>query len=130
MENKIAKECRKFGASVGLVLVGAFGLLLPWLFDRPFPRWPFFVGLPLLFLALTWPTALNPLRRLWMKLAEILGWINSRIILSILFFLVFTPMAFLLRLFRWDPLHLRPSKAATYWQEGEAEPKLRFDRPF
>lgn len=130
MPKSETKESRKFGLSVGSVFVGVFGLVLPWALARPLPRWPFLIGTPLLLLALLWPAALAPIRRLWMKLAEALGWVNSRIILFILFFLVFTPLAFLLRLSGWDPLRLRRAKVATYWREGEAEAKLRFDRPF
>ncbi len=43
----------------------------------------------------------------WYKLAEVLGWINSRIILSLVFFLLVLPLGFLSRLFKKNPLHLK-----------------------
>ncbi len=43
----------------------------------------------------------------WFKLAHVLGWINSRIILSVVYFLFLTPMAWLYRLSRKDGLQLK-----------------------
>jgi hypothetical protein len=50
---------------------------------------------------------------LWIKLALGLGWINSRILLSIIFFLVLMPMAWFSRWFRRDSLNLKRNHAAT-----------------
>jgi hypothetical protein len=50
------------------------------------------------------PRALVPVYRRWMRLAEILGWINTRILLVAIFYLVVTPIGLLLRLFRRSPL--------------------------
>ncbi len=44
---------------------------------------------------------------LWMKIALILGWINTRIILSLVFYLFLTPIALFSRLFTKDPLQLK-----------------------
>lgn len=44
---------------------------------------------------------------LWMRLGHLLGWLNSRVLLTAMFFLVLTPMGLVLRLVGWDPLHLR-----------------------
>ncbi len=43
----------------------------------------------------------------WLKFAHVLGWINSKILLSIIFFLFLLPIAVLSRLFTKDPLKLR-----------------------
>jgi len=66
------------------------------------------------------PTILAPIYAAWMKLAFILGWVNSRILLSIIFFLLFTPTALVLRLFGRDALDRRIEKQATsYWRERQ-----------
>lgn len=44
---------------------------------------------------------------LWYKIAEILGWINSRILLTLIFYLFLMPIAFFYRLFNKDPLKLK-----------------------
>ena len=54
---------------------------------------------------------------LWMKLAVILGYINSRILLSIVFYIFLFPIAMLSRLFSKDPLQLRPKKSGSYFSE-------------
>jgi hypothetical protein len=62
------------------------------------------------------PTALAPVYRGWMRLAGILGWINTRIILVIIFFLIVTPLGMLMRLFRRNPLE-SPGRNGSYWTE-------------
>jgi hypothetical protein len=51
----------------------------------------------------------------WMKLAHALGWVNSRVLLTILFYGVFTPYGFLSRLMGRDPLRRRKTGGETYW---------------
>ena len=55
-------------------------------------------------LALAWPGSLTQIYRLWMTVGEILGWINTRIILGVLFYLVFTPLGLYMRLRGKDPM--------------------------
>ncbi len=66
------------------------------------------------------PAALKPVYIGWMKVGYILGWINSRIILAIIFYFVFTPMGLVMRLFGKDLLSLKIDKSAkTYWLEKD-----------
>jgi hypothetical protein len=51
----------------------------------------------------------------WMKLAHALGWVNSRVLLTILFYGVFTPYGFLSRLTGRDPLRRRKPSGDTHW---------------
>lgn len=50
----------------------------------------------------------------WMKLALILGWINTRILLSVIFYLFLTPIALFSRLFTNDPLKLKKPKNSNF----------------
>ena len=59
---------------------------------------------------------LFPFNKLWMQLGVFLGMIVSPIILGIIFFLIFTPIGFAMRLFGRDELRLRFKKnASSFW---------------
>jgi hypothetical protein len=107
-------ELRRFGLLVGGVFVGVFGVLLPAWRHRPLPLWPLLPGTPLLALALVAPASLKHPQRAWMALARVLGWINMRVLLTILFFVVITPMGMILRVAGRDPMRRRRDKGASY----------------
>jgi len=89
--------------------------------DLPFNRledadWLGLLAAGLLAVALLRPTLLAPLNRLWMKFGLLLAMIINPIVLGILFFLVFTPMAFVARLVGKDFLRLKEQpEAKSYW---------------
>ncbi len=64
------------------------------------------------------PALLKPVYIIWMRFAFVLGWINARIILIILFYLVFTPVGLFMRLFRIDLLE-RKKQEGSYWKLKE-----------
>jgi hypothetical protein len=68
------------------------------------------VGIFLLVLCMVWPLAFRHLGKLWFGLAHILGAINSRIILTVVFFLLVTPIGYLRRTFGWDPMQIKKWK--------------------
>jgi len=55
-------------------------------------------------------------RKLWMKLAEGMAFVSSRIILAIVFFLVLTPIGLVKRAMGWDPLQRRAASRGSFWQ--------------
>jgi len=62
------------------------------------------------------PVVLKPVYRGWLVLAAGLAWFNTRLVLSIVFFLIFTPIGIVLRLFRVDLIKQRwDSNAESYW---------------
>ena len=61
------------------------------------------------------PKILLPLNKLWMKIGILLGMIVSPIIMGLIFFGIFTPIAFFMRLFGRDELRLRFKKKETHW---------------
>ena len=76
------------------------------------------LSLVFLFFALLIPKALAPLNWLWTKFGLLLHQIVSPVILGVLFFLIFTPVGVLMRLFGVDPLRLHfDNKAQSYWIE-------------
>ena len=72
-------------------------IFLGWLFELPAL---YAVGALFALLAAAAPRALVPLYKPWMRLAEALGWLNTRILLILIFYLVVTPIGLVLRLFR------------------------------
>jgi hypothetical protein len=66
-----------------------------------------------------------------MKIGHVLGWINTRIILGVVFFIIFAPVALFMRLFGKDPMHRRlDATAETYRINSEKLPRERMERPF
>lgn len=73
-------------------------------------------GGALVFLGLTVPRALGPVYRVWMTAALVMGFVMTRVILTLAFVLVFAPIGLLFRVLRRDVLHQRPDAAApSYW---------------
>jgi Saxitoxin biosynthesis operon protein SxtJ len=61
------------------------------------------------------PRILGPVERGWLAVGAVLAWVNTRIILTVLFYIVVSPVAMVMRLFR-DPLERRIDRAsASYW---------------
>ena len=104
VENPGASELRKFGLVTGLIVSAIFGLLLPWLFNYQWPIWPWVIAGALSLWALLAPASLFIVYKYWMKFGHVAGWINTRIILGIMFYLVFFPAGVLMRIFASDPM--------------------------
>jgi hypothetical protein len=122
---------RTFGLVTGAVFVGLFGLALPWLRRATLPRWPWIVAVPLILLALAAPGALRGVYRIWMRFGRVLGAVNSRIILAILFFLVITPAGLVMRLLGRDPLARQfDQDAASYRLPAEPNEVSSMEKPF
>lgn len=111
---------RSFGLTVGGVLVA---LALWFLFRGKHPgfRWGAGgAGLLLVAAGLLAPGALRPLRRAWMALAFAMGWLVSRVLLTVIFYAVVTPLALAARLAGKRFLDLGFDRAATtYWVRRE-----------
>ena len=113
---------------IGLI----FGLFLPWLIDLGrWPWMPWVIGGALAALGLGAPMALDRIEFYWMKGAGVLGAINSRILLTIVYFAVLTPTGWLMRLFGKDPMDrkLDPSKT-TYRVVSSARPRDHMDNQY
>ena len=107
---------RQFGSIVGGVFL-CLGLWTTWR-----ESWPSAIsqataglGLVLLILGLAVPRALVYPRRAWMGLAEVLGFVSTRVILGAVFFLLMTPLGFIMRRAGWDPLAARRGAGQSHW---------------
>ena len=107
-------ELRKFGITIGIVL----GLLGMWFLWRGKGGSYSLLVSSIVFLSLAFicPLLLKPVQKLWMSLAVLLGWLMTRVILIILFYLVVTPTALLARLCGKDFLNTKLDRnAKSYW---------------
>ena len=74
---------------------------------------------------------LLPLNKLWMRFGLLLGMIVSPIVLGIIFFGLFTPVAVLMRVFRRDELRLKFTQKASHWiSRGETIKSDSFKHQF
>lgn len=104
--------------SFGLLFVVIFTLLALWAWwhGRAWALWPAVLCLLTLLVTLARPALLNPLNRQWMRLAELLNRVVSPIVLGFIYFGLFTPIAWGMRLRGRDALRRRfEPGAATYW---------------
>jgi hypothetical protein len=83
-------------------------------------------------LGLAWPRAIKPIFIGWMALVYPIGWVVSHVILGILFYGMFTPVALIFRIIKRDALGLKPQpQGATYWlPKPNAPDKAKYLRQF
>jgi len=116
MKQRSYRVEREFGLIVGTVFV----LLGAWWWYRGKFVTAREIAVPLgallIVLGLSLPRALVYPNRVWMLLAELLGFVSTRIILAFVFFFVVTPIGFIKRLSGWDPLGRRSESLGTYWR--------------
>lgn len=93
------------------ILVIVTGLLIiAWFFDIPLlGKIALFIGAISIFI----PPAAKWIEWAWLKLALGLGWVNSRILLSVIYFLFLLPIAWVSRLFTKDPLQLKKNSGSS-----------------
>ena len=124
------KEIRSFGFFLSLLVVLIFAGLMPWLFNQSIFLWPFVVSTVTALLALLAPSTLRPLHSLFIKLGTLLGFINTRILLFIIFFGLFLPVSIIMWLLRRDILGRKPSTNDSYRKPSQPRPRDHFDGPY
>ena len=115
MKNYIPKKTlREFGFLICFTFPFLIGWILPLIGGHPFRTWTLFISIPSIILALTKPGLLLYPYRAWMKLGHILGWLNSRIILGLVFLIVLQPIALIMKIFGHDPLKTKKLVQKSY----------------
>lgn len=128
---KSDKELRDFGLITGALFASLFGLVLPYLKGHAAPLWPWPLAVVLWGSALTYPRLLKYPFLAWERFGLILGWINSRIILGLIFVLLIVPIGFLARLLGHDPTSREfDPEAASYRIPSGRISAESLDRPF
>lgn len=107
-------ELKKFGNTMGIVSLLICLILI--FYTKDSYIYFLVISAAFIFLGNLFPASLKPFHKFWMGLALVLGWFSTRIILSILFYLIITPIRFIARLFGKKFLDLEFRKPqSTYW---------------
>jgi hypothetical protein len=132
-KGSVRARALRFGLGALLVL-GAFGALIAWRKHHLATGGAIAgVGAVVFLVALVAPAAALSLRGAWMKFAAALGWVNTRLLLGVIFFALLTPIALLRRLFSGRSLEMRfrSGGEASYWtrRNDRYDPK-HYEHPY
>ena len=124
-------DLRKFGITIGVILLIIAGFLF-WKEKESFQILLTF-GVTFCILGIAIPFILKPIYWVWMIFATILGWIMTRVILSLLFYIIVTPIGLIPRFFGKQFLELRWDKSKeSYWnfRTNEHLKKENYEKQF
>jgi hypothetical protein len=110
---------KSFGVifSILFFLIG----LWPLLSLSPIRIWSVSLAIIFLVLAFVYSKILKPLNHSWIKLGEIFGRVIAPIIMALVFFIIVTPISFLVRVLGKDLLKLKFSNKSSYWIRREKD---------
>ena len=122
---------RSSNRSFGIVFFVVFLLiaLYPFTYGGEIRIWSLIISIIFLILGLLNSKILAPLNKIWFKFGILLGRIVSPLIMGIIFFLVVTPIGFIMRLLGKDLLNLKYNKNKSYWIEKNG-PKSKMKNQF
>jgi len=127
------KELQKFGFLLAGLLILFFGMLLPYSWEwAQLPNYYWItLGVLVAIWALVSPASMRGFYNAWMRVAMVIGNIVNSVILAIVYFLVITPMAIVMRLIGKDPMNRKWDRTAqSYRKNRTVPPKKHFERPF
>ena len=103
--------------SFGIVFFVVFLIISIWplLDEKELRYWSLIVSIIFLILGILKSNILTPLNKAWFKFGILLGHIISPIIMALIFFLVVTPISFIMRIFGKDILNLKKNNNSSYW---------------
>jgi hypothetical protein len=90
------------------------------------------VAVALVLTGLLLPALARHFHVFWMRVAAVLGYVNSRVLLTLMYYGVFAPYGLVSRLARRDPLGRRGAKRESYWtvRKSTRQSKEQFERLF
>ena len=115
MENYKTSSNKSFG--IVFFIVFLIISVYPLINDGDIRLWSLFISLIFLILGLINSKILTPLNKIWFKFGILLGKIVSPLVMGIIFFIVVTPIGYLMRFFGKDVLSLKYNKTQSYWIE-------------
>jgi len=103
--------------SFGIVFAIVFLIIAIWplLNVNEIRYWSLIISFVFLLLGITNSKILTPLNIMWFKIGILLGNIISPIVMSIIFFLIVTPISIIMKIFGKDLLSLKKNKNKSYW---------------
>ena len=129
MDNKISnKTLKQFGLLIGIGFPLIIGWIIPLIVGHPFRSWTLFISLPTLILTFLKTNLLLYPYRFWIKLGDLLGFINSHLILGIVYLLILLPISLVMRVFGYDPL--RKIKGQKTYRESKEGYLINLEKIF
>ncbi|MFN3871866.1 MAG: hypothetical protein ACK4R9_02580 [Ignavibacterium sp.] len=120
------KSVKKTGITVGIVLI-LISFILWWIGKSSFVYFSLAGGIFIILSYIAIPL-LRPFHKLWIGLSLVLGFVMSRVILTILFYFIVTPIGLLAKLVGKKFMPLGSDKnATTYWENREKTVKTKVD---
>ena len=114
------KDLKSFGVTIGIILLLIAGLLF-YKEKESFQIFLYIAGAFIGFGSII-PIILKPIYIVWMVFAVILGWFMTRVILSLLFYAIITPIGLVLRIFGKDFLELKKQAVqGSYWNQRDSD---------
>ena len=123
------KQLREFGLLIGFGFPLIIGLIIPSISGHSFRFWSLWMAPPFLIGAIVKPSLLFYPYKTWMSLGVALGWINSRLILGLVFLIVLQPIALIMKFFNYDPLRKKKTNKVSY-RENRKNYKLNLTKIF
>ena len=124
------KGLREFGLVTGGIVAGLFGLFFPWLLERSIPLWPWIVFGVLGVWGLIAPMSLRPVYRGWMRFGLMLSKVMTPLIMGIVFFVVITPVALVLKIVGNDPMARKFNDGESYRVPTKKAPTENLEKPY
>jgi len=116
------KDIRSFGITIGIVLFIIYGLLM--YYNKEAYQLIAIIASTFIGLGFIVPIILKPFYFVWMTFAAILGWVMTRVILSLVFYLIITPIGLFTRLLGEDFLALKKIESDSYWNYRDSSEEL------
>jgi hypothetical protein len=119
IDNVGKEQLRSFGLIVG----AGFAVIALWpaVARSQSPRlWALALAAPLLLLACVAPAVLRPIHRWWMAIGGVLGWVNTRVILTIVYYVLIVPIGAIRRMRGIDPMRRALEPEATTYKVGRS----------
>ena len=115
------KDLRDFAVIFGII----FLLLSGFLFydEKDYYQVCLYISGSLLSLGFLLPFVLKPFYTVWMVFSVLIGWVMTRVILSLLYYLIITPIGLIMRIFGNDFLDLKKLNHSSYWNFRNSEDK-------
>ena len=130
MNEPISKnKLRQFSLLIGLGFPIVIGFIMPLVFGHQFRIWTLWVSILTLIIGFLKPLLLYYPYKVWMALGNILGFINSRLVLGIIFIFMVQPLALIMKIFGYDPLRLKTNNQKSY-RENKKNYKINLNNIF
>tara|TARA_Y100001968_G_scaffold231300_1_gene214083 strand:+ start:1259 stop:1654 length:396 start_codon:yes stop_codon:yes gene_type:complete len=113
------KKLREFGFLIGIGFPVIIGWIIPSISGHLFRFWSLWIGVPLFILGILRPSLLFYPYKVWIKIGLTLGWINSKIILGLVFLLILLPISLIMKVFGYDPLKKKKNNLLTFREVKE-----------